>query len=276
MKRGALVLSMLAMLILFYYSGNVISDDSIPLKTSGASYSCENCTDCQQKIDGSLPGDLIMLSSNITAVGHCINLTSHLTFDCDGYSLIGPHLHLYEGIRIVNAENVTVRDCPTIQSFREGIHVINSNYTRIINVTFRNITNIAVWSLDSYHGVFHRVSMYDNEDWGIYFRLYGNMTVTDLYGEGGAGITLYFDGGGMVATDYVTLRNASFKDNWYDVMFDTGPHRYQNISHIHSEGSDYVVYAQIQNSSISDVECSDGERCIQIDQFGDSNKVIEI
>ncbi len=125
---------------------------------------CNSCTDCNNKIASTTPGDIVYLMVDITdQSGHCINLSNayDIIFDCQGHLIDGDNDATGNGIYLNNGGgpgSITVQNC-IVQEFNNGVYVEGSDTNKFINnVIKNNVSNDVVIDFASDANIF-----YDND-----------------------------------------------------------------------------------------------------------------
>ncbi len=115
---------------------NDLGTDDCTYSCSSDTITCNSCTDCSVKLDGSYA--VMKLDSDI--VGHsgtCITFgANNVVFDCQGYGIDGDDSGVDYGIYLSGKSGNTVRNC-RVTDFHYGINVFSSPH----NVINNNIAN---------------------------------------------------------------------------------------------------------------------------------------
>jgi len=105
---------------------------------NAATIDCDNCTDCNAKIQNATMGDTIRLTTNITGCpSTCINFNDAdgITFDGMGHTIRGSRAWGSYGIYLpAHSDNNVIRNC-TITDFEDGIYSYTASHNTIENIT---------------------------------------------------------------------------------------------------------------------------------------------
>jgi len=134
---------------------------------TAATYTCDNYSDCNGKIEDASAGDTVYLTANITNHSStCIefNDVDGVTFDCQG-NMIDGTTRVY-GIYLYASHNNTIKNCKVSQ-FNEGVYIYYSNNNTLTNNTvFSNYNGIYI--LYSYNNTVTYNLIYSNSYRDIY------------------------------------------------------------------------------------------------------------
>jgi len=121
---------------------------------NAVTYTCDSCSDCNEKIQSAIAGDIVYLTANITNQSEiCIefNQINQITFDCQGNRIEGNNEPIRDiifsdfGIYIDDSFNNSIKNC-RVSSLDYGIFIMDSKNNILMNNTVDN--NIMGISLD--------------------------------------------------------------------------------------------------------------------------------
>jgi parallel beta-helix repeat protein len=190
--------------------------------TAGAdTFDCDNCTDCNAKIQSASAGDVVRLTADITDCdGDCIefNGTDGVTFDGGGHVIDGTGqagdtgLYLgansndntikncticefYTGIKIADSQNNTITDMVSEDNWYANIHLRYADHNNLTNVSARDTkpqSSMGGFYLQhSDYNNFTDIVSSNNTKYGIYIyqdsnhNIFRNATITTNEGQGG-------------------------------------------------------------------------------------------
>lgn len=111
---------------------------------SAATTQCASCVECATQIAAAAPGDIVLLTSNITATSaSCIPFSakSGVTFDCQLHEIVGPYNGAippyFFGIELSSATNNTIKNCQ-VRNFYENVRVSSSSGNTFSRITSLN------------------------------------------------------------------------------------------------------------------------------------------
>jgi len=165
---------------------------------SAAVIDCDNCTDCNSKIQSAAMGDTIRLTANITDhTGTCINFAGKdgVAFDGGGYTIDGARNAGSYGIYVpAHSDNNTIRNC-TITDFEDGIYLYTASHNIIENITACHNRDAGITILYGVGNTIRDCSLQENLYYDFYFRPYPRSdcdnTLINVTGSGGLPIGFY-------------------------------------------------------------------------------------
>ena len=157
---------------------------------------CNNCTDCSEKLQSASPGDIVMLTSDISDFdGDCIcfNGTDNVMFDGGGHTITGIDRKDAGVYLSAYSQSGVIRNF-TVTNFRQGVYLYESDYCHVHNVTSHaNSEGITIL-----YGLNNRVidcMLHENRYYDFHFvpNLIDdcNNTVSRVIGSGGLPIGFY-------------------------------------------------------------------------------------
>ncbi|MCI0503073.1 right-handed parallel beta-helix repeat-containing protein, partial [Candidatus Micrarchaeota archaeon] len=143
------------------YSILEYSPSSCPVITAAGEYSMSaNFTGA--------PNNASEIAANAYA---CVKIAaSNVTFDCAGYSITGtgsPGSAQYGILLNGSLNNVTVRNCPAVSNYTNGIHIYQSNSSLFANISAFNNSNSGLYLDTSPNNTLSNNSAYQNLGSGI-------------------------------------------------------------------------------------------------------------
>ena len=186
----------------------------IPVQAEAITVTCENCTDCSQKIANASIGDVVRLTADITDHdGNCIvfNGTDGVTFDGDGHVIDGDGDLTGYGIYLSDSSNNnTLTNCE-ITGFHSGIYLFSADNCLISdNNASGNFRGIYMYS--SINITISDNTVDSNDVYGIHTKSSTNNTIknntanSNLYG-----IYLTF------SSDYNIIEHNTANNNDYSI-----------------------------------------------------------
>ena len=216
---------------------------------------CENCSDCNEKIQNASSIDTVVLTSDIVDCdGTCINFNSSdgITFDGGGHTISGTRGIQEYGIYLPawSCTN-TVMNC-TITDFWDGIYIFNSPYNFVYNVTSYNNRDSGLSILYSTGCTVGDCVLQENAGEDFYFRPYYRTdcqgVVTNVTGSGDRPIGFY--------TEPVDISDMEFSALY---LCDAGAATFDNVSVIGSDTFDnnairmyWTSQAELSNITVHD------------------------
>jgi parallel beta-helix repeat protein len=239
---------------------------------SAAVIDCNNCTDCNSKIQNASIGDVVRLTANITDHwGTCINFADKdgVTFDGMGHTIDGARDAGSYGIYLpAYSNNNRICNC-TIIDFWGGIYLYTASYNVIENITSCHNRDTGITILYGAENTIRDCSLQENSYYDFYFRPYPvsdcNNTLINVTGSGGRTIGFY-------------NQNTSLKDLEFAALYlcDADGSTLDNISIIgsssHSNNGMRMYYTD--NATLIDVESSDNFEGLSMDDSND-NTIID-
>lgn len=157
---------------------------------------CDNCSDCSEKIQSAVPGDIVMLTQDITNFdGNCIcfNGTDNVMFDGSGHTISGVSRHLSGVYLSAYSQSNTVQNL-SVTNFRQGVYLFDSDYNHVNNITsYANSEGITL--LYGLSNTIEDCDLYENRYYDFHFvpnlrqDCYNN--VWNVTGSGGDPIGFY-------------------------------------------------------------------------------------
>ena len=185
MKKNRILIGILSFL---WLSGMFVS-------ANGDVLECNSCQDCTDKIQSASPGDIIKLTTDITAESglSCINFNGRngVTFDGNG-NVITDGESVYYGIYLNSGtcRNNTIKNC-MVNGFMSGLYLVCGSSNTVMDSTFfQNTTGIDLYSADN------------------------NMIQNVIFTQNSIGISLCYD------SDSNTIKDSYLYENYtYGILF---------------------------------------------------------
>jgi len=120
----------------------------------GEVFDCSSCQDCTDKIQSSSPGDIIVLTTDITAESgtSCINFNGKegRTFDGNGHVITdGESVNYGIYLNTGTCSNNIIKNC-IVNGFQDGLYLVYGSSNTVMDSTFfQNNTGIDFYSADS-------------------------------------------------------------------------------------------------------------------------------
>ena len=177
---------------------------------------CNNCSDCQTKIDNALPGDEVRLTADITNQdGDCIKFNtgkSNITFDCQGHLIDGDGDSNGYGIYLNrNNDYNVIKNC-SIQQFQYGYYSFDyydySDYNTIMDI---DITDCDI-------GVYARGTKYRNNQ---FININSSYTNTGFYlWDFAPGRNYFYNCTSIGNSNALGTHDSTVSTSWYNAYFE--------------------------------------------------------
>ena len=152
--------------------------------TGATVYNCNSCSDCSQKIQNAIPGDIVILTVDITNQdGTCIefNGTDGIIFDGNGHLISGDSDLSGYGIHLSrNSDNNIIKNCET-SGFYDGIYSFYSNNNIMKDVEVKLNKQYGIYLVSGSYNILTHISSLSNSVTGIYINNCSSTTVNNSY-----------------------------------------------------------------------------------------------
>lgn len=183
---------------------------------------CNNCTDCNEKIQNTSIGDVIRLTADITDhEGTCINFADKdgITFDGMGYTIDGDGDYNGYGVYLPSySNNNVVKNC-TVTGFLNGIYIYESSYNVIKDIDSIDNMNYGVYVRYSPYNIFSNLTLRGSvpPGAGIFFDISSNNVLNNSYV-----VDNYQYGLNIRSSEYLTIYNNYFDNNRVENSYFSG------------------------------------------------------
>ncbi len=164
-----------------YIAGTILLLVFLCSTVFAATYDCNSCNNCTEKIEAASSGDIVYLTEDITELsGSCIVPSSSIngvTFDCQGNSIEGKKGLYAFGIWFTSSSDNTIKNC-RISLFFSGIYLSGSSNNNIISNTLDSLTNSGIGIFQSDSNTLINNTANNNSDDGIYLYYSDTNTLT--------------------------------------------------------------------------------------------------
>lgn len=204
-----------------YFIAILIILTSLVSPTGATVYECKSCSDCSQKIQNTIPGDIVILTVDIIDQdGTCIefNGTDGIIFDGNGHLISGDSDLSGYGIHLSsNSDNNIIKNCE-INDFFDGVYFFCSDNNSIENIRSTYNRDCGIYFVGSNSNNIKDIEVGLNNQCGFYL-VYGSCnTLTNIISVSNsiAGIYINNCSSTTVNDSHITDNNIGIKINGDD------------------------------------------------------------
>ena len=238
----------------------VLSICLLLLPAIASAENCNNCADCNEKIQNATYGDIISLTADIiNPVDNCIdfNGTDGITFDCSGHKIRRDGYASKTGIKLAdNSDDNSIKNCE-ITGFFYCITIDDSQNNSITDTVCKDNTVYSISLYEADNNYMENVTV-SNCSHGLRLRYSDNNILNNITAEK---IGTTWDGGiDLVYSNYNNLTNPILSDNsgyGININWNSNDNIIRNATIITKEhqGGLYV-YSRTGQSTKNDIDTS--------------------
>jgi len=226
---------------------------------------CDNCSNCNTQIGSMSSGDTLIMTSNMSTTGDCINLPGGIgiTVDCDGYTLSGDQGFSDYAFYDVIGSNHVIRNCRTT-GFGYGVYLAQVNDSVIENIYTENNSGYGIRIYGHNNTIKDSVIVkYPTNaitEGGIHLQDYDYETTTKNNVSNvtvNGRLVMYYDN---VVSPCPDNQDISFTNNYSTLIFD----KCSNVTVYDTTLTDGLYLYYTDNSTFDNITISDSDYAVTI------------